>query len=138
MAEAKTEVLTGGGTQVKEPSRVVVFTGPKEGVGKSTTCLNLALAWAGSQNRKVVIVHMDSLCRNDVQFMLGGPTPPTLYSMVQLVGENPSGLGRLLRGRVPITQWGVGLLPLASKRQEIMSLSPAVVVKILGALADSY
>ena len=138
MPEAKTEVLTGGQTQVKEPSRVVVFTGPKEGVGKSTTCLNLALAWAGSQNRKVVIVHMDSLCRNDVAFQLGGPTPPTLASMAQLVGENPSGLGRLLRGRVPITQWGVGLLPLASKRQEIMSLAPSVVVKILGALADSY
>ena len=27
----------------KEPSRVLVFTGPKEGVGKSTLALNLAL-----------------------------------------------------------------------------------------------
>ncbi len=121
-----------------EPGRVVVFTGPKEGVGKTTTCLNLALAWAGSQNRKVVIVHMDPMCRNDLSFVLG-VNPPTLASMVPLVGENPTGgLGRLLKGRIPISQWGVGLLPLAANRAEFQKLSPNMVVKILGSLAESY
>ncbi len=125
-------------TSIKEPGRVVVFTGPKEGVGKTTTCLNLALAWAGSQNRKVVIVHMDPMCRNDLSYVLG-VNPPTLASMVQLVGENPTGgLGRLLKGRIPISQWGVGLLPLAANRQEFQRLSPNMVVKILGSLAESY
>jgi pilus assembly protein CpaF len=130
-ATSETQRLT------KEPGRVIVFTGPKEGVGKSTLCLNLALAWAGSQNRKVIIVHMDPLCRNDLSFQLN-INPPTLASMVQLVGDNPAGLGRLLKGRIPLTQWGVGLLPLASRRQEILSLSPQVIVKILGSLAESY
>ena len=126
-------------TSFKEPGRVVVFTGPKEGVGKSTVCLNLALAWAGSQNRKVVIVHMDPLCRDDVSYSLGNANPPSLASMSQLVGENPTGgLGRLLKGRIPISQWGVGLLPLASSRTEFLTLSPNVVVKILGSLAESY
>ena len=142
MAESPPSAIPGGAptqtqTLTREPSRVVVFTGPKEGVGKSTLCLNLALAWAGSQNRKVVIVHMDPLCRNDLSFQLG-LNPPTLASMVQMVGDNPTGLGRLLRGRIPMTPWGVGLLPLAGKRQEIMSLSPAVIVKILGSLAETY
>jgi pilus assembly protein CpaF len=126
-------------TSLKEPGRVVVFTGPKEGVGKSTVCLNLALAWAGSQNRKVVIVHMDPLCRDDVSYSLGNPNPPSLASMTQLVGENPTGgLGRLLKGRIPISQWGVGLLPLAASRTEFLTLAPNVVVKILGSLAESY
>lgn len=125
-------------TSVKEPGRVVVFTGPKEGVGKTTACLNLALAWAGSQNRKVVIVHMDPLCRNDLNFVLG-LNPPSLASMTQLVGESPTGgLGRLLKGRIPISQWGVGLLPLASSRTEFQRLSPSTVVKVLGSLAESY
>ncbi|MFI5360655.1 MAG: ATPase, T2SS/T4P/T4SS family [Elusimicrobiota bacterium] len=126
-------------TSLKEPGRVIVFTGPKEGVGKSTVCLNLALAWAGSQNRRVVIVHMDPLCRDDVSFSLGNPNPPSLASMSQLVGENPTGgLGRLLKGRIPMSQWGVGLLPLASSRKEFLTLAPNVVVKILGSLAESY
>jgi pilus assembly protein CpaF len=126
-------------TSFKEPGRVVVFTGPKEGVGKSTVCLNLALAWAGSQNRKVVIVHMDPLCRDDVSYSLGNANPPSLASMSQLVGENPTGgLGRLLKGRIPISQWGVGLLPLAASRTEFLTLAPNVVVKILGSLAESY
>jgi pilus assembly protein CpaF len=125
------------GRFVKEPSRVLVFTGPREGVGKTSLCVNLALAWAGSQNRRVLIVHMDPLCRNDMDFLLG-VTPPTLAGMSQLVGDNPGGLGRLLKGRIPMTQWGVGLLPLAAKRQEVMSLSPQTVVKILGALSEYY
>ena len=135
MADVTTGTETG--RLAKEPSRVLVFTGPKEGVGKSTLCLNLALAWAGSQNRKVIIVHMDPLCRNDLSYLLG-VNPPTLASMAQLVGDNPTGLGKLLKGRIPMTQWGVGLLPLASKRSEILALSPQLVVQILGSLAEPY
>jgi pilus assembly protein CpaF len=135
MAEVTTGTETG--RLAKEPSRVIVFTGPKEGVGTSTLCLNLALAWAGSQNRRVVIVHMDPLCRNDIAFLLG-VNPPTLASMAQLVGDNPTGLGKLLKGRIPMTQWGVGLLPLAAKRSEILGLSPQLVVQILGSLAEPY
>ncbi len=126
-------------TSLRDPGRVIVFTGPKEGVGKTTACLNLALAWAGSQNRKVVIVHMDPLCRNDLNFVLGNLNPPSLASMIQLVGDSPTGgLGRLLKGRIPFSQWGVGLLPLAASRTEFQKLSPNVVVKILGSLAESY
>jgi len=126
-------------TSMREPGRVIVFTGPKEGVGKTTACLNLALAWAGSQNRKVVIVHMDPLCRNDLNFVLGNLNPPSLASMIQLVGESPTGgLGRLLKGRIPFSQWGVGLLPLAATRQEFQRLSPEAVVKILGSLSETY
>jgi len=118
--------------------RVVVFSGPREGVGKSTLALNLALAWAGSQNRKVLIVHMDPLCRDDLSFQMA-LEPPSLASLVPIIGENSTGgVGRLLRGRIPMTKWGVGLLPLAKKRQEIMSLSPQSAAHILGALSEEY
>src|SRR5437870_3306946 len=104
-------------TRAREPSRVVVFTGAKGGAGKTTLAVNLALAWAGSQNRKVVIVQMDPLCRNDAGFLLGLSNPPSLAGLLPSAGENVTGLGRLLRGRIPMSQYGVGVLPLGSKRQ---------------------
>ncbi len=124
--------------RVREPCRVVVFSGPKEGAGKSTIAINLALAWAGSQNRKVVVVQMDPLCRTDLSFLLGLNRPPTVASMVPLLGESNTGIGRLLRGRIPITSYGVGLLPLGEKRQDVLNLTPQTIVSILGALAESY
>ncbi len=131
---------TESGRSAREPCRVVAFTGPKEGVGKSTIALNLALAWAGSQNRKVIIVQMDPLCRTDLGFLLGVQPPiPTLWSMLSLAGESATGgIGKLLRGRIPITQYGVGVLPLATKREEFKSLSSQSIVKILSALSESY
>ena len=44
--------------------RVIAFAGPKEGVGKTTILLNLALAWAGLQKRNVLIVPLDPLARH--------------------------------------------------------------------------
>ena len=74
MTESKTV------TASKKPSgRVVVLTGPKEGVGKSTLALNLALAWAGTGDRNVIIVHLDPMCRSELAFMLN-LQPPTLAS----------------------------------------------------------
>jgi pilus assembly protein CpaF len=124
-------------TQPRVSGRVVVFSGPKEGVGKSTIALNLALAWAGTQSRNVLIVHLDPLCRNDLAFQLG-LQPPTLASLTQLVGKDVAVLGKLLKGRIPISQWGVGVLPLAAKRAEVLQVSPHVVIPILESLSQSY
>ncbi len=44
--------------------RVITFSGPKEGVGKTSVCLNLALAWANYQKRNVLIIPLDPMCRH--------------------------------------------------------------------------
>ncbi len=126
---------TATGTPTK--GRVVVFSGPKEGVGKSTIALNLALAWAGTQSRNVIIVHLDPLCRTELSFMLG-LQPPTLASLAQFVGKDVTVLSKLLKGRVPISQWGVGILPLGNKRTEAIEVSPHVAVPILESLSGAY
>ncbi|MBI5883485.1 MAG: Flp pilus assembly complex ATPase component TadA [Elusimicrobia bacterium] len=135
MADQNPETETG---KAREPCRVVVLSGPKEGAGKSTIALNLALAWAGSQNRKVIIVQMDALCRNDLAFLLSVGRPPTLASLVPLLGDTSTGIGRLLRGRIPISSYGVGLLPLGEKLSDIRNLPSASVVAVLRSLAESY
>jgi len=117
--------------------RVIVFSGPKEGVGKTTLALNLALAWAGTQSRNVIIVHLDPMCRNELSFMLG-LQPPTLASLSQMVGKDVNVLSKLLKGRVPISQWGVGVLPLGNTRVDALEVSPQVVCPILESLNHSY
>ncbi|HVE13328.1 MAG TPA: hypothetical protein VNI01_08045, partial [Elusimicrobiota bacterium] len=117
--------------------RVIVFSGPKEGVGKTTTALNLALAWAGTQSRNVILIHLDPLCRNELSFLLG-LQPPTLASLTQLVGKDVAVLGKLLKGRIPVSQWGVGVLPLANRRSEVLDITPASISPILESLSQSY
>src|SRR5271166_465693 len=97
-------------TAGRRPGRIIVFSGPKEGVGKTTLCLNLALAWAGSMSRNVIIVHLDPLCRQDLSYFLG-VEPPSLASLSQMVGKETGVLAKLLKGRIPISSWGVGVLP---------------------------
>ncbi|MBI3298753.1 MAG: Flp pilus assembly complex ATPase component TadA [Elusimicrobia bacterium] len=123
--------------QPKNVGRVIVFSGPKEGVGKTTIALNLALAWAGTQSRNVIVVHLDPLCRNELSFMLN-LQPPTLSSLTQTVGKDVNVLSKLLKGRVPISQWGVGVLPLGSSRTDAASLQPSQIVPILESLNQSY
>lgn len=90
--------------------RIVCLTGSKEGAGKSTLALNLALAWAGLQSRGVVIVHLDPLCRDDISAQLG-LCSPTLSDLIR-AGAKVSRGGS--RPQVPLSQWGVGCLPLAA------------------------
>jgi len=124
-------------TGTKTTGRIIAFSGPKEGVGKTTIALNLALAWAGTQSRNVIIVHLDPLCRSELPFMLG-LQPPTLASLAQFVGKDVGVLAKLLKGRVPISQWGVGVLPLGNKRSEAAEVSPSVAVPILESLSAGY
>ncbi|HAF94442.1 MAG TPA: hypothetical protein DER10_10585 [Elusimicrobia bacterium] len=119
-------------------SRVIAFSGPKEGVGKTSIALNLALAWASHQKRNVLIVPLDPLCRQEHAALLG-VNPPSLSEIVQLMGrESVGAVGALLRGKIPISQWGVGVLPLSKKRQDVSKMSPELILPILSRLNQSF
>ncbi|MBI3505121.1 MAG: Flp pilus assembly complex ATPase component TadA [Proteobacteria bacterium] len=126
------------GSATRTPGKVIAFSGPKEGVGKTTVALNLALAWAGSQSRNVIIVHLDPLCRQEIGYLLGIQNPPSLAQLSQTVGKDAAVLSKLLKGRIPISNWGVGVLPLGNKRTDTLKLSPEVIVSVLSALTESY
>lgn len=110
------------------PGRIIVFSGPKEGVGKSTIAVNLALAWAAVADRKVIVVQLDPLCRSELPFLLG-VEPTTLSALTQDTGKNV---------RVPISQWNVGTLSLGLARGDAATLSPGRVLPILEGLSRSY
>ncbi len=119
--------------------RVVAFTGPKEGVGKTTLVLNLAIAWAETQKRPVLIVPLDPLARQEHGFYLGIRKPVSVADLVRALGSGAIAIaGGLLRGKVSMTQVGVGVLPLGSTRQEVSMISPKVLLPILSRLQQTF
>ncbi|TBR17924.1 hypothetical protein EPO15_15885 [bacterium] len=121
-------------TPTRGKRRIVCLTGSKEGAGKSTVALNLALAWAGTQSRGVVIVHLDPLCRDDLSPQLG-LTPPTLAELMR-AGTKVTRGGT--RPQVPLSQWGVGVLPLAANPEEAKRVFPGEARRELERLSLTY
>lgn len=118
--------------------RVITFSGPKEGVGKTSIVMNLALAWANYQKRNVLIIPLDPMCRAEHAQLLG-LTPPSMAELVKQLGrESVSALGALLKGKIPISQWGVGVLPLAKRRSEIAKMSPDLILPMLSRLSQNF
>ncbi|OGR68818.1 MAG: hypothetical protein A2081_01040, partial [Elusimicrobia bacterium GWC2_61_19] len=118
--------------------RVITFSGPKEGVGKTSIVMNLALAWANYQKRNVLILPLDPLCRAEHAQLLG-LNPPSMAEIIQQLGrESVGALGALLRGKIPISQWGVGVLPLSKRRSDIAKLSPDIILPMLSKLSQNF
>lgn len=119
-------------------SRVITFSGPREGTGKTTVAMNLALAWANQQKRPVLIIPLDPLCRQEHAQMLG-LRPPTMVDILNTLGKDSlSAAGVLLRGKIPLSQWNVGVLPLSRRRSETARLSPEILLSLLPRLAQTY
>ncbi len=119
--------------------RVIAFTGPKEGAGKTTLVLNLAVAWAETQKRPVLIVPLDPLARQEHGFYLGIRKPVTVTDLVRALGSGAIAVaGGLLRGKVSMTQVGVGVMPLGNTRQEVSMISPKVLLPILSRLQQTF
>lgn len=119
-------------------SRVITFSGPKEGTGKTTIAMNLALAWANQQKRPVLVIPLDPLCRQEHAAMLG-LRPPTMVDILNTLGKDSlSAAGVLLRGKIPLSPFNVGVLPLSRRRSETDRLSPEILLSLLPRLAQTY
>lgn len=118
--------------------RVITFSGPREGVGKTSVVMNLALAWANYQKRNVLILPLDPMCRPEHAQLLG-LNPPSMADIIRQVGrESVGALGALLKGKVPISQWGVGVLPLARRRSDVAKMSPEIILPLLSKLSQNF
>ena len=123
----------------KPDSKIIAFFGPKEGAGKTTLVLNLALGWAGIQKRPVLIVPLDPLAREEHNFYLDIKKPVTVVDILQTLGNtNIAVVGGLLRGKISMSQWGVGILPLGRTHTQISSLSPKILIPILSRLSQTF
>lgn len=124
---------------VKSEAKIIAFSGPKEGAGKTTLTLNLALGWAGIQKRPVLVVPLDPLARQEHGFYLNIKKPVSVADILQSLGNtNIAVVGGLLRGKISMSKWGVGVLPLGNTRAQVASISPKILIPILSRLAQTF
>ncbi|MCK5583242.1 MAG: Flp pilus assembly complex ATPase component TadA, partial [Elusimicrobiales bacterium] len=110
-----------------------------EGVGKTSVVMNAALAWANYQKRNVLIIPLDPTCGADQAAFLGIKNPPSISEIIKSAGrESVSSLGALLKGRIPISQWGVGVLPLTNKRSDVAKMAPDLILPIFSKLSQNF
>ncbi|WP_428898237.1 ATPase, T2SS/T4P/T4SS family [Parelusimicrobium proximum] len=123
----------------KQEGKVIAFAGPKEGVGKTTILLNLAILWANYQPRPVLIVPLDPLARQEHAFYLDIKNPVTIADLVKSLGATSIAVaGGLLRGKVSMSQFGVGVLPLGATRPQVAAISPRIITPILSRLSQTF
>ena len=124
---------------LKTDAKIITFSGPKEGAGKTTLVLNLALGWAGIQKRPVLIVPLDPLARQEHSFYLNIKKPVSVADILRTLGNtNIAVVGGLLRGKISMSQWGVGVLPLGNSRAQVASISPKILIPILSRLSQTF
>jgi len=120
-------------------AKIIAFAGPKEGAGKTTLVLNLALGWAGIQKRPVLIVPLDPLARQEHSFYLDIENPVSVSDLLKVLGNTSIAVvGGLLRGKISMSQWGVGLLPLGNTRAQVAAISPKILIPILSRLSQTF
>ncbi len=101
--------------------------------------LNLALGWAGIQKRPVLIVPLDPLARQEHSFYLDIKKPVSVSDILRTLGNTSIAVvGGLLRGKISMSQWGVGVLPLGNTRAQVASISPKILIPILSRLSQTF
>ncbi|MGC9070763.1 MAG: ATPase, T2SS/T4P/T4SS family [Elusimicrobiales bacterium] len=120
-------------------NKVITFTGPKEGVGKTSIAVNSAVAYAHLENRNVLIIPMDHMGRYEHDKLIGVANTPSVVDLLKVVGrESITSTAMLIKGKIPISSWGVGVLPLAKKRQDFLKLSPDILSGLLSKLSQYF
>lgn len=120
-------------------NKVITFSGPKEGVGKTSITVNTAVAYAHLENKEVLIIPMDHIGRYEHDKLLGLSNVPSIVDLLRIVGrESITAAAMLIKGKIPLSQWGVGVLPLVKKRQDFLKLSPDILTGLLSKLSQHF
>ncbi len=104
-------------------NKIIVVTGPREGIGKSTLAANLASRFSQIRKQPVILVDTDPLVRQEGAQLAGGSPSLSVVSVIEQLAAKQTSLP-MLRGRIPINRQGVGVMSLGSSTKDLASLTP--------------
>jgi len=104
-------------------NKLIVVTGDRDGVGKTTLAINLAARLAQTRHHPVALIDTDVLCRNEAAQAAGmSPGTSVVHLLDQLASRQIS--MAMLRGRIPTNDAGIGVVNLAGTSKDAERLSP--------------
>ncbi len=117
-------------------NRIIIFSGPQKGMGKTIISTNLAIDWAMRSRKQVVLIDLDPLCKGEIAGMLG--VSAHYISEMSIVMQRDTLDGEFLRGRIGFNKWGVGVLALAPDEKTAAELSLGQITRTLIGLSRIY
>ncbi len=121
---------------MENSNRIIVFSGPQKGMGKTVIAVNLAIDWAMRAKKQVVIVDLDPLCKGEIAQMLD--VSASYVSKMSIVMQRDVLDGEFLRGRISFNKWGVGVLALAPDEKVAVDISLNQIARVLIGLNKVY
>lgn len=121
---------------------VIVVSGSKQGVGKTTFAVNFALQYALSNKTQVVFLDADMQCCGDASYYANLLSTHTIASLFQTVGkinlDTVEAQQNLFKGRIAFSDTGLSIVSLAENEQTVASLEPAQLLKVLAVFRSMY
>ena len=104
-------------------NKLIVVTGDRYGVGKTTLAVNLAARMSQLRHQPVALIDGDTLCRNDVALAAGTSVGTSVTHLLEQLASRQISLA-MLRGRIPTSPAGIGVVHLAATPREAERLTP--------------
>jgi len=93
------------------PNKIIVVTGPHEGVGKTTLATNLAARSFQIRHQPVILLDTDVLNRGECAQVAGTDSAISVFQVLDQLASKQTTLN-MLRGRVPVNRLGLGAMGL--------------------------
>src|ERR1019366_4522432 len=103
-------------------NKIIVITGPHEGVGKTTLAVNLAARYAQARRLPVVLIDTDASCRGETAQIAGAAGSPSVFSILEQLASKQLTLP-MLRGRIALNRLNIGAIALSLAEAEIRQLT---------------
>ncbi|MFC1485354.1 ATPase, T2SS/T4P/T4SS family, partial [bacterium] len=119
---------------------IIIVSGPKEGIGKTSFAVNLAMQYALKTKQESVLLDCDLQCRGEAAYYLNSAAFETVSNLWDILEKvNLKGLDTtFFKGRIPFPEHGVGVLSLAKSHKEAQTVDPHYLLKLLAIFGELY